>query len=215
MSQPDTGQECGFSMAHYGYILDRALELGYGIFPMSAAIRQSPATLGPRSILLRHDVDVSLELAVQMAKFESERRIRATYFVRLHAHYYDMEDSRNKAAIARLRQVAEVGLHYEPGYYKTVGGDRLTLLNQDRARMAALLDTPCFGGAGHMPAMVGHLSEDEAKAAGLAYEAYVPLFTQGHKYLYSGQRDHIPKDPIRRGRHHPWRRRDRWGRLRV
>jgi hypothetical protein len=170
-------------MDHYGYVLDRALELNYEILPMSEAVRQSSKTLRPRSILLRHDVDVSLELAVKMANFESQRMIRATYFVRLHARYYDTEDTESKSAIDRLRQVAEVGLHYELGYYQMIGGDPLTLLNRDRERMSALLNSCSFGSAAHMPGMVGHLSEEETKAAGLTYEAYAPVFTRDRKYL--------------------------------
>ena len=56
-------------------------------------------------------------------------------------------------------------------------------MNQAREGMAALLETPNFGSAAHMPGTVGHLSEGEAKAADLDYEAYAPLFTQNSKYL--------------------------------
>ena len=182
-NQPRTAQQCDFSMAHYGEILDRALELGYGIFPLSSAVGESAAEKGSRSILLRHDADVSLELAVQMAEFESQKSIRATYFIRLHARYYDVKDPRNRGSIVRLRHIGEVGLHYEPGFYQEAGGDRLGLLAEDRQRFASLVGTDVFGCAAHMPGTVGHFPEDEVKSAGLVYEAYAPLFTKDRKYL--------------------------------
>lgn len=43
-----------------------------------------------KSILLRHDLEFSVPIALRMAEIEAELGIRSTYFVQLHSEFYNM-----------------------------------------------------------------------------------------------------------------------------
>jgi hypothetical protein len=66
----------------------------------------------PGQLFVRHDVDLSLDAAVQMAELESELEVAATYFLMTESVFYNLDSSEGAAAIERLRALGHrVGLH--------------------------------------------------------------------------------------------------------
>ena len=66
----------------------------------------------PGAILLRHDVDLSLAAAVQMAEVEAARGTSATYFLMTRSVFYNLASAEGESALARLRDLGHrVGLH--------------------------------------------------------------------------------------------------------
>jgi glycosyltransferase involved in cell wall biosynthesis len=69
-------------------------------------------------LILRHDVDVSLQAALKMAKIENSLDIKSTYFILLCSPFYNVLEG---DGIAILRQISnmghEIGLHYYPPQY--------------------------------------------------------------------------------------------------
>lgn len=64
----------------------------------------------PNMIALRHDIDHDLDLALEMAHYEHERGIRATYFL-LHTNEY-WDDARFLLKCRQLQEYShEIGLH--------------------------------------------------------------------------------------------------------
>ncbi len=67
-----------------------------------------------RQLILRHDVDVSLDHAVRMAEIEHALGVNSTYFVMLHSPFYnllDVQATRNVNEILDLGH--EIGYHYD------------------------------------------------------------------------------------------------------
>jgi hypothetical protein len=63
-------------------------------------------------LLLRHDVDLSLEAAVEMARAEAELGAQATYFLMTGSIFYNLDSPVGRAAVATLRDLGHrVGLH--------------------------------------------------------------------------------------------------------
>jgi len=62
---------CAFDLEHYGELLDAIAEGGYRY----ATFRDEPE---PGTVLLRHDVDLSLDAALRLARLERERNASAT-----------------------------------------------------------------------------------------------------------------------------------------
>src|SRR5204862_661116 len=85
MTPPAPGPCGGFSLAHYRELVRTALELGYRF----ATFSEHEHVVADRLFLMRHDVDLSVDLAANFARIEAELGIRATYFVRVHARYYN------------------------------------------------------------------------------------------------------------------------------
>jgi hypothetical protein len=96
---------CAFDLAHYRELLDAARVGGYRL----AFFDRPPE---PGDLLLRHDVDLSLDAAVQMAEVEAEAGAAATYFLMTRSEFYNLYSPSGQAAVERLRALGHrVGLH--------------------------------------------------------------------------------------------------------
>jgi hypothetical protein len=63
-------------------------------------------------LFLRHDVDLSLAAALQMAELEAARGVSATYFLMTRSVFYNLGSPEGERAIARLRELGHrIGLH--------------------------------------------------------------------------------------------------------
>jgi len=96
---------CAFDLAHYAELLDAARTGGYRF----AFFNREPRA---GDVLLRHDVDMSLEAALTMAELEAERDVQATYFLMTRSDFYNLDSRSGVAALARLGELGHrVGLH--------------------------------------------------------------------------------------------------------
>ncbi len=96
---------CAFDLAHYGELLAAAKSGGYRF----AFFDHEPA---PGDLLLRHDVDLSLDAALTLAGLEAEAGAQATYFVMTQSVFYNLASSEGEHALGRLRELGHrVGLH--------------------------------------------------------------------------------------------------------
>jgi hypothetical protein len=96
---------CAFSLEHYREILRSAEAGGYRF----ATFERPPAA---GDVLLRHDVDLSLEAAVEMAELEADEGAVTTYLLMTRSVFYNLASREGEAAIDRLRALGhKVGLH--------------------------------------------------------------------------------------------------------
>ena len=96
---------CSFDLDHYAEILEAARVGGYRF----ARFGEGPE---PGDILLRHDIDLSLEAAIRMAELEGRLGVHATYLLMTESVFYNLASSEGIGAIARLRELGHaVGLH--------------------------------------------------------------------------------------------------------
>lgn len=64
--------------------------------------------------IIRHDVDMDLTRALEMAKFENEIGIKSTYFVLLSSEYYNLFSGKNLIAARQILDLGhEIGLHFD------------------------------------------------------------------------------------------------------
>jgi hypothetical protein len=96
---------CDFSLDHYRDLLRAAAQGGY----RWAFFDREP---GEGDLLLRHDVDLSLDAALRMAEVEVEEGSAATYFLMTESVFYNLASSEGRAAVERLRALGHrIGLH--------------------------------------------------------------------------------------------------------
>lgn len=96
---------CGFDLVHYGELVAAAQAGGYRFAPFEG-------TPAEGSVILRHDVDLSLDAALRMAELEHSAGATATYFLMTESVFYNLNSTEGVAAIARLRELGHgVALH--------------------------------------------------------------------------------------------------------
>jgi hypothetical protein len=96
---------CEFSLEHYGEFMDAAKAGGYRF-----AFFDAEPEAG--DLLLRHDVDLSLDAAVRLAELEAEAGVAATYFLMTQSVFYNLASPEGLRALNRLRELGHgVGLH--------------------------------------------------------------------------------------------------------
>jgi hypothetical protein len=96
---------CSFDLGHYRELLEAGRRGGYRF----AAFDHDPK---PGDLLLRHDVDLSLEAALTMAELEAELDVRSTYFLMTQSVFYNLGSPEGERALVRLRDLGHaVGLH--------------------------------------------------------------------------------------------------------
>ncbi len=72
----------------------------------------------PRCVILRHDIDTSLDKAVKMAELESEEGVRSTWFVLLRTDFYNVASKAGRDALQHIRSLGhEIGLHFDEASY--------------------------------------------------------------------------------------------------
>jgi hypothetical protein len=107
---------CDFSLRHYFEILDHAVSK-YKIGPLKEFEKLRKEE---KFVILRHDVDFSLEQALLLAKKENERGIRATYFILLQGMHYNALSKENIKIIKKIFNFGhEIGLHYDSNFTRS------------------------------------------------------------------------------------------------
>ena len=96
---------CAFALDHYRELLEAAEAGGYTWARFDAEPQAD-------DLFLRHDVDLSLEAALAMARLEHELGAHATYFLMRESVFYNLDSALGRDAIAELRDLGHaVALH--------------------------------------------------------------------------------------------------------
>jgi hypothetical protein len=96
---------CDFSLAHYRELLQAAGAGGY----RWAGFDRSPAA---GDLILRHDVDLSLEAALTLAEVEADEGAWATYFLMTRSVFYNLASGEGERTLARLRELGHRVAHH-------------------------------------------------------------------------------------------------------
>ena len=161
--------------------LIRARETGWtGLTCRDARAALAEDRLPARTLVMRVDVDRSPAAAVSMARLFCEQGCQATFFYRLHAPDYDLEQRRVLDQLHAVRDMGfEVGLHCEPLIVAHVTGKPPErALAEDIETLREKLGAPIAGAASHGDARYPHINnldfwnDHRPEEFGLLYEAY-------------------------------------------
>jgi hypothetical protein len=96
---------CRFDLEHYSELLEAMNAGGYRY----SFFDHEPQ---PGDLLLRHDVDLSLDAALRLAELEAAVGAAATYFLMTQSVFYNLASPEGLRALNRLRELGHaVGLH--------------------------------------------------------------------------------------------------------
>jgi hypothetical protein len=96
---------CDFSLDHYRELLEAAKSGGYRF-----AGFDRPPERG--DLVIRHDVDLSLDAALRMAEVEADAGAWSTWFLMTRSVFYNLASEDGARAIARLRELGGRVAHH-------------------------------------------------------------------------------------------------------
>jgi hypothetical protein len=96
---------CDFSLAHYRDLLQAARAGGY----RWAGFERAPEA---GDLILRHDVDLSLDGALAVAEVEAREGAWSTWFLMTRSNFYNLDSAEGEQAIARLRELGHRVAHH-------------------------------------------------------------------------------------------------------
>ena len=103
---------CEWTKKHYFDTLFKAKDLGYQIKKVCDYSSEDK-----KVILLRHDIDFSLDYAHKLATYENRFDITSSYYVYLHSETYNALAPKSMEIIKKIKKLDhEIGLHYDSRY---------------------------------------------------------------------------------------------------
>lgn len=69
-------------------------------------------------ILWRHDVDLSLNYSLELAKIEKEKGVSSTFFLLPHGRFYNLLEEGSREIIKKIHELGhDIGIHFDTHYY--------------------------------------------------------------------------------------------------
>lgn len=141
-----------YSLRSYRDALDAYKASGYEVTSFRTYLDQ-PAQ---RHLVLRHDIDNSIEQAVRVARIDAEAGCSSTFFLRVHAQGYNLLSLPSLRIVQEMEELGhEVQLHLEGGLRDWLGGTNLEWAERQRAAFEAAVGRPLGGFSSHEPARMG------------------------------------------------------------
>lgn len=109
-----------YSLNSYRRLIEQGLAGGYTFAPFDLA-----RSAGAKRLYLRHDVDYSLEIALDLARVNAEFEVQGTFFVLLRSQIYNLLSPRSLELAQQISDLGQyIGLHASlPSAFSRVGGD--------------------------------------------------------------------------------------------
>jgi len=135
-----------FSYKHYKEILKTGLKNDFSYKSFSEI-----ASEDEKQIFLRHDIDIDLGSALEIAKIEFELGIKSTFFLMLRSPIYNLFSRENNTLAKEIIGLGhEIGLHYDEGYYP-FKLDLNTLVENEVSILETALNTKISSVSFHQP----------------------------------------------------------------
>lgn len=170
-----------FTLDYYKSLMRGALEMGF-MFQTFSAYLGCPAS---RVVLLRHDVDVSLQYALQIAEVEKELDIRSTFFVRTQSDFYNLLEESNILRLSKLIEWGfEIGLHQELWKFTDDIKKAARLLRCQRLLVEETFGIQLKGVATHLPKKnTIHMDAQFLAEAGFEYRPGSDIFNKDSLFV--------------------------------
>lgn len=174
-----------FSLKSYSDTLKDYREAGYTV----TGFREYLDAPQERHVILRHDIDNSLDPAFRVAVADYEAGCTSTFFLRVHAQGYNLL---SLPSLRKVREMEEMGhgveLHLEGGLNQWLGGSDVEWAFRQKDVFEAALGRPLGGFSSHEPARTGGLPFADAMlerwSDTASYHAYQQKFLNPNiKYL--------------------------------
>lgn len=104
-------------------------------------------------ILWRHDIDLSLNRALVLAKEEHALGVQVTYFINMHSEYYNIYEKSQYDIISDILDLGHsIGLHFDTSFYEISDENKLELyIGEEKDQIEKLFQTNLHAFSFHNP----------------------------------------------------------------
>jgi hypothetical protein len=169
-----------FELNSYKLVLESVISQSYSCLSFEEAY----ISKHKKSILIRHDIDMSLDQALEIAKVENSIGISSCFFIRLHAKFYNALSVDSKRKMNLIEDMGHrIGLHFEEDFYDTY--DIFDAMATEKSLLDSFLRYKIDTIAPHEPSRTGRMTFDKSKLlrAGIKYQAYDNILFEKFKYI--------------------------------
>lgn len=176
MSDDYREHEKDFTEAHYRELL-RLAKAQYRFIGFAEPSHEE------KTILWRHDVDVSPHRARAVARIEAEEGVTSTFFVLLHSTSYNALETE---VVRIFEEIAEqghrIGLHFDPSHY-TGREDLEPLMRLERTILETTLQVPIESFSWHNPSQGNWIETLAAPTIAGMVNAYSAAIRERFSYV--------------------------------
>lgn len=168
---------------------DQFTEAGYRRFLQSASQNYAWSFFGRpppfKHIILRHDVDLSPNRALALARIEEEEGVRSTFLFMLHSEFYNLLERQTVEKVKAIRRLGHsIGLHFDLSFYENISSvdvlaDRLS---DERRIIETLCEVECETFSFHNPDTNASF-DFRAEQIGGMNNAYAAKISTDYKYV--------------------------------
>lgn len=134
-----------FTFRGYSELIDTLREYGYEFADYHNYTEHE------RCVILRHDIDNSIEKALTIAGVENEKGVKSTFFVLLRTDFYNPASKKGLAGLKKIQAFGhEIGLHFDEMAYEGLDevGDAI---KHEANILSDILGTPITTVSMHRP----------------------------------------------------------------
>lgn len=141
-----------------------------------------------KCVILRHDIDNSVEKALSLAQVECEAGVKSTYYVLLKTDFYNPASKKTGDKIRQIVALGhDVGLHFDEVAYLGQDPERLPEFIQKEAKLLSeICEVPVRSFSMHRPNQL--TIEKNLEVPGFV-NSYGEEFFRGFKYLSDSRRN--------------------------
>lgn len=171
-------EKCDLSSKHYMEILTLLRTNGYRFIFYKD--HRNNNQINEKLVILRHDIDQSIEAAYHMAQTEYEQGVKSTYFVWLTSPFYNILDPTKTKILKKILDLGhDIGLHFDPTAY-TESMDLSEKLQMEAAILAKVINYKISSFSFHRPSKQLLLQNLQIKGL---INSYDKTFFEEFKYI--------------------------------
>lgn len=139
----------------------------------------------PRCVIMRHDIDNSIEKAVKLAELEESLGVKSTYYTLVTSDFYNPVSKNNLDGLRRILELGhEIGLHFDEMAYDRLD-DIVGAVTKEARLLSDILNIPITTVSMHRPSQ--KTLEANYEIPGMI-NSYGKTFFNDFKYLSDSRR---------------------------
>ena len=167
--------EIEFSIDGYSSLISSILDAGYTAVDFDTIIRQDS------QILLRHDIDFSLEAALEIARAENIIGVFSTFYILISSEFYNIFTSRSHKILLEIIDLGhEIGLHFDSSRYNNIFEKIDELVNYECSILENIILKSIYSISFHRPDLYFHGLD---RKIGGRTHTYQPSFFKDIAYI--------------------------------